>query len=848
MKRNSLLLLSLVWLTAACSSADQVDAQQPAANRNATLTQRVAALSDAGKLDEAEQLARSQGAPGLALLGEILVLRGRLTAADSAYRASLTAKASGYRVAQAGLAELALRRGDRAQALQLARSLTDAYSSGTNWNADDCVAAGRAYVIIGTTDKQAVKNALAAFERAVEVDSFNLEGRLRAGDLFLDKFVPPEAKTSYEDVLKLAPNNSRALFGLARVEDFGGGKDEAKYVKAALDANPSLTNALLMLARKHLESEAYDSADATTRRALSIDSSSTTAWALLGASAWISGDSAEYKRALARAQQLSPGASEFYSEMADAAVRHRRYGQGVQLARLALAADTLSTRALGIVGTNELREGKMEEGRATLERAFAIDPYNMWHKNTLDLLDYVRTFKTIDRGNFVVVAPPKQADLMSVYLLPLLQEAYDTLSRRYQYKPAGKVRLEIYDRHADFSVRTVGLAGLGALGVSFGPVLAMDAPSARDRNEFNWGATAWHELAHTFTLGASANHVPRWLSEGLSVAEERRARSGWGFDETLEFFEAYANGKLRPVSQLNEGFLRPRFPQETILSYNLASLVCEMIETQWGAAAIPNMLRGYRDGMESPEVFLKVLKVTPDSLDKAFDAYMKKRYALPLAAIAPVGSPPGTPGPFVLAMRKAAELVREGKTGEGRAELVRAQAMFPDYAGPNGAARQLAMIEKDLGNLRAAVDQISRITTRNGTAFEANMLEADWREQLGDTDGMKRALERIIWINPYDPALHVRLATAATRTRDFKRAILERRAILALDPADKLDAQYELARALLDGGELAEARRTLLAVLEQSPGFEKAQTLLLELRNRTPRPPAGARLPTGTRQ
>ena len=73
--------------------------------------------------------------------------------------------------------------------------------------------------------------------------------------------------------------------------------------------------------------------------------------------------------------------------------------------------------------------------------------------------------------------------------------------------------------------------------------------------------------------------------------------------------------------------------------------------------------------------------------------------------------------------------------------------------------------------------------------------------------------------------MHVRLAVASTRTKDFKRAILERRAIVALDPPDKLDAQYELARALIDGGETAEARRTLLGVLEQSPAFEKAQTL-----------------------
>jgi len=235
----------------------------------------------------------------------------------------------------------------------------------------------------------------------------------------------------------------------------------------------------------------------------------------------------------------------------------------------------------------------------------------------------------------------------------------------------------------------------------------------------------------------------------------------------------------------------------------------------------------------APEVFVKVLKVTPDSLDKRFDAYMKQRYAVQFAAVAPNGAAADESGPFGNAMRAAAKIAESGNIDSTYAALVKAQALWPDYAGPNGPAMQLAALEKKRGNLKAAAEQVARITTRNNTAWEPNLMEADLREQLGDTVGMKRALERMVWIYPYDPATHVRLAVASTKTKDFKRAIQERRAIVALDPPDKLDAQYELARALIDGGELAEARRTLLSVLEQSPAFEKAQTLLLELRNRS---------------
>ena len=69
------------------------------------------------------------------------------------------------------------------------------------------------------------------------------------------------------------------------------------------------------------------------------------------------------------------------------------------------------------------------------------------------------------------------------------------------------MRIELYPSHADFSVRTVGLAGIGILGVSFGPVVALDSPSARTGSTGNWGSTVWHELAHSFHLGMTRNRV-----------------------------------------------------------------------------------------------------------------------------------------------------------------------------------------------------------------------------------------------------------------------------------------------------------------------------------------------------
>src|SRR5262249_23096770 len=157
-----------------------------------------------------------------------------------------------------------------------------------------------------------------------------------------------------------------------------------------------------------------------------------------------------------------------------------------------------------------------------------------------------------------------------------------TFKTKYTYTPPPPIRIEVYRSHADFSVRTVGLAGLGALGGSFGTTLAFDSPAAKDAGPFHWGSAGWAALAHTVTLGLTDHGVPRWLSEGLSVYEEHKGKPGWGFNVTPGFINAFKAGKLVPVSRMNDGFMHPAYPEQVGLSYYQASLVCDLIARDWG--------------------------------------------------------------------------------------------------------------------------------------------------------------------------------------------------------------------------------------------------------------------------
>lgn len=733
--------------------------------------------------------------------------------------------------AEVTAAEAALARGNRVDAVARARRIASAYQQDGARNSAEHTSAGRAYVLLGVGDAEAVRAALRAFDRAVALDSGNIDAIRRSGALFLEKYNAPEARASYELALKRAPDDAAALLGLARVEEFEGKGTPMTTARRSLSADPKRAETLAYIARLQLDAEAFDSARSYAERAIAVDSTEMAGWGVLGATAWIVGDSTTYRRALRAATALEPAPSAFHLALAEAAVRQRRYAEAVRLAQQAVAEDSLSVAAYGVLGTTQLRTGQMDAGRAAVERAFALDPFNVWHKNTLDLLDKMRNFRTIRQGRFEVVAPTEEADLLALYIMPLLERAFDSLSVRYRYSPPTPVRLEFYRQHADFSVRTVGLNGLGALGVSFGSLLAMDAPNARDRGTFNWGSTAWHELTHAFTLGASDHRVPRWLSEGLSVLEERRAAPGWGARASLPWLVAMNTGQVRRISELSDGFLRPRSPVETQNSYFQASMFCEWVELTKGAQALPALLVAFRDGLDTPSAFRKVLGLSSEQVDAQFDTWVRQRFAKDLASAQGMTPTDSAGGRFARVMRTAVAMI-ETRPDSARKLLEEARSLMPEYAADDGPAWYLARVALSQKDTATALAMLQVVTSRDETAWDANELEAALREARGDRAGAMAALERMLWMWPYEPALHAHLATLAAAQGDHARAVRERQAVVALHPTDLMDARYELARALAAAGRVAEARRELLQVLEEAPSFEKAQTLLLELRQR----------------
>jgi tetratricopeptide (TPR) repeat protein len=810
----------------------------------------VRANATIGRYDDAEAIARRATATprGVELWnarGEVLLARGKRAPAESAFVRAVAEHASDSLVAALNLAELHYDRGERDRAMKEFDGFIDVYNKagGANLTSDEIVAVATAVRYLGATNPELFKDALKAYDQAVRVDPYNEDAKVKLGELFLDKYNFDDAQKTFADVLESNPRNPRALLGAARRLEADGQAGGDSLLRAALAVNPDYVEARTLHAEMLLGLEDYAAAQQDIDRALAVNPLAAHTLAVAAAIKFLTHDDAGFQTMRQRALAANPGDAELYATLAELAGNVRLYRAAADFAKQGVALDPKDWHAWAVLGNNQLRLGQIDDGRKSLETAFGGDPYSVWVKNTLDLLDTYKNYDLIPSTHFQFMIEKDEAPILSIYLKRLAEQAYDTFSKKYQYTPPPPIRIEVYRSHADFSVRTVGLAGLGALGVSFGTTLAFDSPAAKDAGPFNWGSTVWHELAHTFTLGSTENRIPRWLSEGLSVYEEHHARPGWGFNVSPGFLNAFKQGRLVPVSRMNDGFMHPAYPEQVQFSYYQASLVCELIARDYGEPAILAMLRAYRDGATTEQVFERVLHTDMPSFDKKFDEYLKTRFAAVLPSISP-NLPEITgdmsvaeleralqqsPDDFAVQLMAGGALLDKGETDRAITAFERARALFPEFGGDDSPYSLLARAYEAKGDLQKEADVLTQWTALTETNAEALTKLADVQEKLGRPQAAADALDRLMFINPFEVATHERLATLAHEAGDKARTVREREAIVALGPVDRPEALYQLALAQHEAGDDASARKSVLRSLEDAPNFEKAQELLLTL-------------------
>ena len=826
----SLLFITLVFTALSASGTAQSARRPPTPLQAATR-----ALVD-GRFEEVDAAVEKLDLrdPNVAALkARALTARGRYQEADALLRPLVPRAPTSEAALELGLLAQMLGRAEAKDILERVATLADASS-----DAREVARGGRALRALGR-----FQEANAAYREAATEAPGDAAIQTGWGDLFLEKYNRSDALKSFQMALQADPRWTPALMGSARALADDNPPQAVALARRVLEANPTSVDAHLFLARQSADADRHEEARQSIEKALAVNPANPEAHALVAALAYVEDKQPEFDAAVAKALAIVPNYADAYRVPGELTAHAYRFEEAVALARRALALDAHNPRALADLGLYLLRTGDEPGARMALEESFKLDGYDVVTLNLLKLLDSLDTFVTSRDGELVVRMHKDEAPVLQEYAIPLAHQALNTLSARYQFTPTGPILIEVFPKHDDFAVRTLGLPGMiGALGACFGRVVTMDSPRARP-GEFQWEATLWHELAHVITLQMSSQRLPRWLSEGISTYEEKRARREWGREMDMEFASMLNRGETLKLKDLNAAFQNPR----TIsLAYFQASLVVEHIVNTYGEDGLRRLVSGFARGGDTNAVMKATLNTDFEGMQSGFDQTIEKLFGdMRKAMVVPDGAgdllkaPAQTlrtlanenPRSYPAQIALGRALRKEGQLDEAMQAFERAATLVPVARGKGSPHEEMAAIALEKKDQARAIAELTALVANDFNNVDAARQLAGLLRQEGTTDSAKLrpVYERIAAIDPFDAEAHAALGRFAMERDDADAASREFRTVIALNPVDRAAAHTDLAESYYKSGKKAEAKKQTLAALEIAPAYERAQGLLLKL-------------------
>ncbi len=813
-----------------------------------------------GDYDAARALAEERDAAdpsAAALLARLDVLRGEYEAAEE--RLAPVAEANPVSAAGLELALLQQYLGRRDEAAARFRVLVDRLQRSPD--AVDLYRAARAARALGR-----YRQANALLRNAAGIAPDDPAIQTLWGDLFGEKYDQAEASQSYIAALEIDEEWAPALLGMARALADTNPPAASASASRAVEVDPDYLDAHLFLAQRSFDDRDHEAGRASLERAFAINDRSLEARSLRAAVAYVEDRLDDFEAEVQRVLEFNPTHGEVYRVAGNLTARNYRFEEAAALVRRGLAIDPANTRAYAELGMHLLRTGDEAGARLALERSFGEDPYDVITFNLLEMLDTLDGFETFEEGDLIVRLHPDEAPVLKDYVIEIGQRALDELSARYGMEPEVPILIEMFPQHDHFAVRTLGLPGMiGALGACFGRVVTLDSPRARSPGDFNWESTLWHEMAHVIALQMSNQRVPRWLTEGLSTYEEKRARADWARDQDLEFATNLNRGDVLSLRDLNGGFSRP----ETIsISYFQASVLVEHMIDEYGESTIYDLLRAYGDGLDT-EAALDRVGLDFDTLQASFDAFLEVRFGALRRAMEnpeqpssspegvllgrrgdpdqPVSPPPGRelegearldhlrelgeehPGSYPVQMSLGHALWADGDAEGARAAFETAAALAPMATGDGSAHLPLAAIALEQEDRERAMAHLEAHLEHDHRALGAARQLAVLAEEAGDDRLRRRAYGLVAALDPFDAEPHQSLGRLAMAAGDTATAVREFSIALAAGPIDRVSAHVDLANSHLAAGDMDAARRQVIAALEIAPTYERAQEMLLDI-------------------
>lgn len=721
---------------------------------------------------------------------------------------------------------------------------------------DNLVAAGRYFSTDGKDARQILK---VFYDRVRDSDPTFVEAYIATAELAIDKGDFKVASETMQQAQKLKTNDPRIAYLLARAWEPSDPNKATEAIKIALSQNPKHVPTLLLVANQAIDREQYDAAEATIREVLMINLHEQQAWALLAVLAHLRGkyEIEALMRAAAKSTwKTNPQVDHWIGLKLS---QNYRFEEGSKYQADALTLDPKYTAASFQLAQDLLRLGYDDVGWELAHQVAEEDEYNVVAHNLITLHDQLKKFSILEAGNIHVRMDPQEAEIYGEAVLELLTEAQAVLCEKYDVEPTAPIAVEIFPEQKDFAIRTFGLpGGAGFLGVCFGRVITANSPASQGPRPSNWRRVLWHEFCHVVTLEKTKNRMPRWLSEGISVYEERQHMPSWGESMTPQYREMLLDENLTPVSNLSAAFLSPPSPTHLQFAYFQSSLVVEFLVENHGLDALKQILSDLGDGLTINDALVRSVGSLA-KLDSQFADYARQQ----AESFAPELDWSKDELPEKASVEQLEEWLEEHpdnywglfSIGEAhlaakqykkaRVPLERLREMNAVTAERDGLLELLAELYREMDQPdeeRQTLEKIIEISSDALPALRRLMKMAvkqeNW-EQVADYAG------RVLSINPLLPTGHEQMAGAAEKLDRPADTVRSLRALNSMDPIDPAAIDFRMARALADMNQTDRAKHHVLRALQEAPRYRDAHRLLLTLTEKPLEPSAVETSPPG---
>ncbi len=724
--------------------------------------------------------------------------------------------------------------------LQWTGQLAAAQSCYENLLNNDSAIAVQAEAAWALGDVQAANN---LFERAsaAETDSA-VQSRImsRWGDLFLNTYQYQDALDLYVQASELSKQNYHATLGVSLALHESSDPIAQEQLATFLEQNNgsekdllgARLSALLTLAFIHIRADNLDLADRALTEAeeAATDGGYPLMEVYAHYAAYAIRDRADPTSFIDQALAINPHYGDAYAIPAFIYIITFKYDQAGDFYQKAVDVQPDHFESHLELAANHLRQNRSSLAREHFTIAYDGDPFKPEAVNSMRLMD---TYDSLDVLNFPAASSQlipdlslrldkKERDQLAPYVSGLALKAIETFEDRYQFKLKETAHIEIYPNHDDFIVRALGMPGVPLLGVAFGYLVAMDSPSAKAGGDYHWGTTLWHEVAHIFTIKASEHNVPRWFSEGVSVFEEWQtgplAIDSQYARVPISVYRSLIEHEFLSIKDLDDGFVRPKYDNQVIVSYNQAGLICDFIVNQFGFDQLVAMLNGYAQELNTLEIIESVLELSPEQFDQQFNDYFDDRYGDNLTNLE--------------AWAEQMETVSKAAAEENWQEVINAAdkaiALMPDYSDLDSPYLIKARAYRELEDSTQQFAVLERFWQAGG--YAPNALK-ELANHYADNDQEQQAIavfNDVNLVDPFDLNVHLALGDLLLNSQQARLALSEYKVAMALEPLDKADVFYRIGNAYQTLGETDLAKTQALTALEIAPHFRPAQKLLME--------------------